>query len=234
MPLFVLIHSPLVGPSTWSPVAERLAAAGRQVAVPSLLTVGDGGPPYWPRVVEAVSAGLADADADEPLVLVAHSNAGLFIPVLTRDLSRPVACAVFADASIPGTGDLEPIADGDFLSFLRGRVGPDRRLPRWTEWWDEHEAAALFPDPGTRRAITAEQPRLPLAYYLDRVPVPPGWDERACAYLQFSVGYQDQADRARGLGWPVLSLPGGHLHQIVDPDGVTSALIQLTDAVVPS
>lgn len=39
-PIFVLVHSPSVGPSTWHPVAEQLAAAGHQVRVPSLLHVG--------------------------------------------------------------------------------------------------------------------------------------------------------------------------------------------------
>lgn len=234
MPLFVLIHSPLVGPSTWSPVAERLTAADRDVVVPSLLAVGEGGPPYWPRVVEGVSAGLADADPSRPLVLVAHSNAGLFVPVLVRELNRPVARVVFADAAIPGNGESEPMVAEEFLSFLRGRVGPDRRLPRWTDWWGEQETAGLFPDRRSRKLITAEQPRLPLAYYLDRVPVPAGWAECPCAYMRFSPGCQKDADRARALGWPVVSLAGEHLHQIVDPDGVTSALIDLADAVVPS
>ena len=232
MPLFVLIHSPLVGPSTWAPVADRLRAGGLKVTVPSLLAVGEGGPPYWPRVVAAVAASVAETGPGESLVLVTHSNAGLFVPVLIRDLNRLVSRVVFADATIPGPGTWEPVVDQDFLSFLRGRVGPDRRLPRWTEWWDERAVAALFPDPATRRALTAEQPRLPLAYYLDQVPVPSGWSERACAYLQFSDGYQEMADQAGALGWPVVRLPGEHLHQIVDPDGVAGALIELTGAAV--
>jgi hypothetical protein len=34
---FILVHSPLVGPSTWSPVARALEEGGHRVAVPSLL-----------------------------------------------------------------------------------------------------------------------------------------------------------------------------------------------------
>ena len=42
-PALVLVHSPLVGPLTWEPVAERLRSAGRMVVVPSLAGVTDGG-----------------------------------------------------------------------------------------------------------------------------------------------------------------------------------------------
>ena len=61
---FVLIHSPSVGPRTWQPVAHRLAELGWETAVPSLLHVADDGPPFWPRVVDAVPAGLGTAEHD--------------------------------------------------------------------------------------------------------------------------------------------------------------------------
>lgn len=51
-PIFVLVHSPSVGPSTWHPVAEHLTAAGYQVRVPSLLHIGADAPPFWPNYVE--------------------------------------------------------------------------------------------------------------------------------------------------------------------------------------
>ena len=125
MPLFVLVHSPTVGPSTWSPVAGQLVASGCDAAVPSLLPVGEGGPPFWPRVVAAVTAGLAGTDPGQPVVLVAHSNAGVFIPVIGRGLARPVACSIFADATVPAASGHTPIADDQFLPFLRGLAGDD-------------------------------------------------------------------------------------------------------------
>jgi hypothetical protein len=45
-PIFVLVHSPSVGPTTWQPVATHLTAAGYQVRVPSLLHIGAGAPPF--------------------------------------------------------------------------------------------------------------------------------------------------------------------------------------------
>src|SRR5260370_15964118 len=80
MPVFVLVHSPSVGPATWLPVAERLRGSGCAAVVPSLLAVGDGWPPVLPRVGSAVTAGLAGTEPRQPLVLVAHSNARVFVP----------------------------------------------------------------------------------------------------------------------------------------------------------
>ena len=54
--LFVLVHSPLVGPATWEPVARELAARGHCALVPSLLHVSDGEPPVWPRVLRMAAS----------------------------------------------------------------------------------------------------------------------------------------------------------------------------------
>jgi hypothetical protein len=227
MPVFVLVHSPSVGPAAWEPVAVRLREAVQTVAVPTLLGVGDGDPPYWRRVVEAIAAGVAAVPRGEPLVLVAHSNAGVFVPVLVRGLGRPVACSIFADATIPGPGEVTPMAGEEFLPFLRSLTGPDGRLPPWTDWWDEADVAPLFPDALTRERVSAEQPRLPIAYYLEQVPAPAGWDQTGCGYVLFSESYQGEAARARSLGWPVREVPGEHLHQVVDPAAVAAAILDL-------
>lgn len=226
MPRFVLVHSPLVGPGTWAPVARLLAGAGYPVAVPSLLGVGGGGPPFWPRVAAAV-AGAVGGTAPGELVLAAHSNAGIFVPVIRDALAVPVRCWVFADAGLPARDGPTPAAPGEFLSFLRGLAGPDGRLPRWSDWWPEDDVAALFPDDATREAVTGELPRLPLAYFLERVPAPAGWDRDRCAYLHFSSGYDAEARQAAERGWPVRHLRGEHLHQLVDPAGVAAALTAL-------
>lgn len=230
MPVFVLVHSPSVGPATWSPVAGVLREQGLDVVVPSLLAVADGAPPFWARVVEAVSAGLAGTDPARPLVLVAHSNAGVFVPVIAAGVSRPVACCIFADATVPAASGSTPVAAGEFVSFLRGLAGADGRLPRWTDWWQESDVAPMFPDARSRRVVTEEQPRLPLAYYLERVPVPAGWAAHDCGYLRFSAAYQGQAELARQDGWPVRVVPGEHLHQIVSPDAVARAVTDLAAA----
>ncbi|MGW2830787.1 alpha/beta hydrolase [Streptomyces sp. NPDC001286] len=225
-PIFVLVHSPSVGPSTWHPVAERLAAAGHQVRVPSLLGVGSGDPPFWPRVVDAVRDDLRRVPADRPVVLVAHSNAGLFVPVTRAGLDHPVAGSVFVDAALPARSGPTPVATPELLDFLRP-LAVDGRLPRWTDWWEEADVAPMFPDPALRRTVVEEQPRLPLSYYEQRIPVPVGWDDHPCSYLLFGPPYDGLAAEARERGWRVAHLPGEHLHQIVDPVGTARHLVEL-------
>jgi pimeloyl-ACP methyl ester carboxylesterase len=225
---FVLIHSPSVGPRTWQPVAHRLTERGWEATVPSLLRVADQGPPFWPPVVEAVRAGLGRAEQGRGVVLVAHSNAGLFLPVIAAALPGQVLGCVFVDAAIPPAAGAAPVAPPELLALLRDKASGGL-LPRWSDWWEEESVAPLFPDQATRQAVTEEQPRLPLSYYEASVPVPTGWDAQPCAYLLFGPPYDEVASEARARGWIVQRLPGRHLHQLVDPDGVARSLLAIAD-----
>ncbi|MGZ4653526.1 MAG: hypothetical protein ACXVYY_05355 [Oryzihumus sp.] len=128
-PTFVLIHSPSVGPSTWTPVAEQLTAAGCRVRVPSLQHVVAGEPPFWPRIVDAVRDDLGQVPADQRLVLSGHSNAGLFLPSIRSGLDHPVAGSVFVDAALPARTGPTPVAPPELLDFLRP-MAVDGMLPR--------------------------------------------------------------------------------------------------------
>ncbi|MCN9243408.1 alpha/beta hydrolase [Streptomyces sp. RY43-2] len=226
-PIFVLVHSPSVGPSTWTPVADRLTSAGYRVQVPSLLHVGEGAPPFWPRAVDAVRDDLRRVPADTPVVLVAHSNAGLFLPAIRAGLDHPVAASVFVDAALPARDGETPVATPELLDFLRP-MAVHGVLPRWTDWWDEADIAPMFSDPVMRKTVVEEQPTLPLSYYEQRIPVPAGWDDHPCSYLLFGPPYEELAAEARERGWRVAHLPGEHLHQIIDPAGTARHLVELT------
>ena len=224
---FVLVHSPSVGPLTWAPVRQRLDAAGAVTVVPSLAGVAGAGPPFWRPVAATVRQAIDALPPDQPVVLVAHSNAGLFVPVIADASPRPVAGCLFVDAALPAPSGPTPVATADHLDFLRSKVDGGR-LPPWTEWWDEADVAAMFPDAGTRAAVSAEQPRLPLSYYEERVPVPAGWDRRPCGYLLFGPPYEPVAEDAARRGWAVRHVPGRHLHQLVDPGTVTTTILAMT------
>ncbi|MFV2103877.1 hypothetical protein [Micromonospora sp. LOL_024] len=79
------------------------------------------------------------------------------------------------------------------------------------------------------RAVCDEQPRLPLSYFEQHIPVPGGWDAGiGCGYLMFAPPGQDRDDdKARERGWRVERLPCRHLHQLVDPDAVATAMERL-------
>ncbi|MFC9495762.1 alpha/beta hydrolase [Streptomyces sp. NPDC056982] len=225
-PVFVLVHSPSVGPSTWHPVADHLKARGHQVRVPSLLHVGVGVPPFWPRVVSAVHDDLRHVPDGSPVTLVAHSNAGLFLPVIRAALDHPVAGSIFVDAALPARIGPTPVAPPELLEFLTP-MAVNGRLPRWTDWWDEADVAPMFSDPAVRRTVVEEQPTLPLSYYEQHIPVPDGWDDHPCSYLLFAPQYEDVAAEARERGLRVAHLPGEHLHQIIDPEATAQHLIEL-------
>ncbi|GIF68417.1 hypothetical protein Ais01nite_64520 [Asanoa ishikariensis] len=224
----VLLHSPLVGPSTWAPVARRLPGA----VVPSFLGLADAEPPSWPFVAETVAAAVAHLPPGTGVVLVAHSNAGRFMPVVVDAVGRTVEACLFVDASLParsGTTDAVALA---LLDVVRGKAENDR-LPPWPQWWDEADIAPMFPDAETMRAVGAEAPRLPLSFFAQRIPVPAGWNDGIpCGYLGFAPPGQDgddeKAREARARGWRVAHLPGLHLHQLVDPDAVAAAIEDLS------
>lgn len=218
----------MLGPGSWQAVTAALGATGHQVAVPSLLGVGQGDPPYWPRVLDAVGEHVRDIDPSRPVVLVAHSNAGLFVPLLATGLETEIDSCIFVDAAVPGRSGETPVAPEEALPSLRDKA-TDGLLPPWTEWWDEEVVRSLFPDEATRQAVVAEQPRLPLAYFEQSVPVPAHWDDQPCAYVQFSPAYDAAAAQARERGWRVERVPGGHLHMLVDPAGVAHVLRTLAE-----
>ena len=56
----LLVHAPLVGPSTWAALAARAVARGHGVAVPDLTAVATATPPRWRWFAEHAADG-ADA-----------------------------------------------------------------------------------------------------------------------------------------------------------------------------
>jgi hypothetical protein len=250
---FVLVHAPVLGPGSWSPVAGELARHGHRVTVPALTGFADGGPPYVPRLIQRASDQLGHHPATRA-VLVVHSGAGVFAPYLAAAAAADVV--IFADASLPAQ-DPAPstpapstpapstpapsaldrsipdpqgparVTDAAFLPFLRD-IAAGGIVPPWPRWWSAEDLAPLYPDDATRDAVNAEAAPLPLAFYEEILPpIPASWPARHRGYLQFSEGYAETARQARVLGWPVRELPGEHLHMLVDPVGVAAAITGL-------
>jgi len=204
---YLLLPSPLLGPATWVPVAELLGG----------------------RVTTVDEAARADVGPDEA-VLVVHSNAGLYAPLLAARLG--VRATVYVDAALPGDGPDTALAPPRFLEFLETLAGDDGVLPPWTQWWADDDVRDLFPDAATRAAVEAEQARLPLSYFTARIEVPAGWADRPSAYLAFGDTYAEEIALARAHDWPVTVLPGHHLHQLVAPAEVAAAVADLVSRVV--
>lgn len=216
-PSLILIHSPFLGPATWRSTARALQANERRVQVPNLLAVAQSAPPYWPAGVDSVvrSAG------DESVILVTHSNAGLYVPAVIDALGEQVRGVMFVDAALPGAGHYTT------PDFLRGLATVDGLLPPWTSWWAEADVDALFPDAHVRVEVEAEQPRMPLAYYDHLPPVPQDWTTPQAGYIWFGPPYDQTAAQAALRGWPTVHLPGNHLHMLSDPNAVAAAVVDM-------
>jgi hypothetical protein len=224
-PTFVLVHSPIVGPATWLPVADALRADGRRVVVPSLLDVARSAPPRWQAVVSAIERGLPDVLAKQ-VILVAHSGAGPLLPVVGAHLDATVVAYVFVDAGLPPLEGTTTAASESFLAVLES-LAEKGNLPPWSTWWGPGAMEKLVPDATLRAALEAELPRMPLSYFTESIPVPSGWADTPSAYLHFSAPYRADAATAAAHGWPVHHIEGQHLHLVVDPQAVAEAVVAL-------
>jgi hypothetical protein len=142
-----------------------------------------------------------------------------------------VQAVVFVDAGLPSSAPGTPAAPPSLREHLATLADRDGVLPPWTGWWPAAILDELFPDAASRAAVEGEQRRLPLSYFAAEVPSPAGWERLPAAYLAFGDTYADERAAAARRGWPTGTLPGGHLHQLVDPPGVAAALLRLLGLV---
>ena len=217
-----LVHSPLVGPSTWRPVAEVLGALGHQVSLPDLRAAAQSGSPHL--FISAAQAAVSD-DTD---VIAGHSGAGFFLPSIAA-VNANSTQLVFVDAGIPpAEGSTTP--GGEFLDQLSA-LSVDRMLPRWSMWWADGAMERLVPDPHVRAEIEAELIEVPLAFYEDHVGLPAGWRDRRAGYLLLSEAYRSDMATAHLLSWPTWELLGGHLDLVNHPGAIARNILELCAAM---
>jgi hypothetical protein len=219
-PLLCLLPSPLLGPACWRPVAEALSDSGWAVA-------GVAMPRRPPRSwADALGTFLAAVPDDRDVVLIPHSNAGLFVPALAA--KRRAVGYVFVDAGLPpADADRVPMIPAEFYEMLAGLADGEGVLPLWTQWWAREDMSVLFPSARVQAEVEAEQQRLPLSYFAESMPIPPGWADRPGAYLAFGETYAADRAAATAGGWQVSTLAGEHLHMLMDPSEVAAAIAGL-------
>lgn len=219
MPQFILIHSPLVGPSSVVPTANALGILGFEAHVPTpdalrgLTTWRE-----WPlRLLDALP------ELDDP-VLVGHSAGGLLAAYLAGSLkAKSFICL---DAMMPPECGVTPPVESDFLNFVQSLPSKDGLLPIWTDWWDRDLLADAPMSPDLKVAILDELPRLPLAWFADSFEMPT-WSCAKRGFIQTSPAFRDEAKRAEERGWPVTRLTGTHLHPALAPKDTAKALVDM-------
>ena len=225
--MFVLIHSPLVGPGTWQPVAQELRREKYEVAVPELQDNEDVRVAYWQQHAESVRRALSAVPVDRRLILAGHSGAGPLLPVIRQSLRHQIDAYMFVDAGIPqrGASRLDQIAaeSPDWFQSFSAFLAEGGRFP---DWRDE-DLLEEIPDQTLRHSLLAELRPRALPFWEESIPVFEGWPDAPCAYLHFSAAYNGPAAVARDRGWSYIHLPGGHFLLMVDPQIVARGLISM-------
>jgi hypothetical protein len=203
-------------------LGARLHELGFEVVVPDLRGALTGPRPQWRAILDLAIAAASSVD-----VIVAHSGAGVLMPLLAEQLSPEVVA--FVDAVVPGDG-LTYQASDPFIEFVDSLSHDGPLLPPWHEWWGDDVTARLIPDGDLRDQIAADTPRVPRSFYDDPVPLPSSWMTRhGCSFLQLSPAYDDDRARAEAYEWPTARMAGQHLDVAVKPFAVGESLMSLIE-----
>ena len=221
--LLALIHSPLVGPLTWTRVAAVLSARGVPVLLPELRDEPASRRPFWQQQAESAAQALAGPAAAGPLILAGHSGAGALLPAIRQALGRRVAGYIFVDAGLPLDGQTRLATFGDQEASFREFLARGGRFPNWTR----ADLDEIVPDPALAERLAADQRPRALPFWDEPIPVFSGWPDAPGAYLLFTGTYRRAAEQARAWGWPVRELPAAHFHMLAEPEAVAEALLEL-------
>lgn len=232
---FVLVHSPLLGPVTWEPVASELRGRHVVAVVPDLLD--DGLPPFWRQHARSVVRTIAEeVPPGLPLVLVAHGGGGQLLGVLgpvLRDAGYRVAAEVLVDAGLPpgGHSRLEQLEDEAplFAQRLQETLDGGGHLPDWTD----ESLRPFIADDSWRQAVLAEVRPQPPGYWAEEIPTPLNWPDVPVGALLLSDDYAATERAASEHGWPARRISdGNHFAAFHDAGRVADELVALTDELV--
>ena len=223
--VFVLIHSPLVGPLTWKLVAEEMRQRGINVVIPALEDSPDSEEPFWKQHAESVAQALAQIPQDTSVILVAHSGAGPLLPSIRQSIPNPVDAYVFVDAGLPRDRatrlDLMRSEESDWAKEFQQYLERGGRFPNWSS----EELREILPDQRVRAQMVAEIHARGLDFFTEPIPVFEDWPDAPCVYILFSEPYKRAAMQTSELGWPAYEIEAGHFHMLVDAKTVTDMIV---------
>jgi len=216
---FVLIHSPLVGPSSMEPTAATLEAQGIRCIVPRIETSLDRLPRWrdWP------SALLEEMPSTTRPILVGHSMAGLLAARLASEMNA--AGVICLDANIPPEAGQSPAVHGEFHQFLKGLPLKNGRLPKWNLWWGADLLEGISVSQAYKDTFVEELPEFELDWFDDAFDMP-DWSTAQKGFVRTSPVFVEEANNAEALGWAVVRLKGTHLHPALEPEETANALLE--------
>jgi hypothetical protein len=226
MPVFVLIHSPLAGPATWGPVAKELTRRDVTAVTPTLSHRALPGRAYWQQHVSDVKRSLDVIPMGLPVILVAHSGAGVLLPVIREEIKHRVSGYIFVDALLPedGKSRLDLFESEQAAAEFRQNAVDGKITP-----WTDEDLKSVIPDPTLRGRVLDELKPIPLAIYEEKIQASAAWPDAPCGYIRFgqNQSYEKAASQAVGKGWPYEQMNGEHFHMLVDPKKITDILLRM-------
>jgi hypothetical protein len=171
--------APLVGPFTWSLVADELRSRRFAATVPALPE--EPGEPYWRLHAEAAATQVAEER--RPLVLVGHSAACPLLPAVGAAIGSGIGAYVLVDGDLP----LLPGECGSRLDLLRAASPPladelEALLDAGGSFPTRGDEDLLeeIPDQRLRARVVAEVRPQPRAFWTEPLPEIPGWPDAPC------------------------------------------------------
>lgn len=218
--------SPLLGATSWGPVAAVLADLGQEplIADPAMTTTAD--TDHITPWIEQITS-MERPDTDLPTVVVGHSSACPRTPLLVSKLLErgwPVTHMLLVDGRFPDGRAFT--ARAHYAEMLDRMVRPDDYLPPWPRWWGSL-VEGLVVDEEARNLFLAGAPPIPRNWFDQACPVPELPPTIGRGFLSFGPGYADARDQAFEAGWLTMRLNGDHLHQLVAPEAVAATLLAM-------
>jgi len=218
----ILVHSPLVGPSSLAPTALILEQHGFKCHVPSPYNLAESLPTWseWPnRLLESLST-ISSSNS----IIVGHSAGGLLAAWLAgRWTAKGV---VFLDAMIPPSEGRTVPAEPWFYDFVHSLPQENSLLPIWTQWWGKDLLLNVAASEDFKTLFTSELPRIPIGWFDDAFEMT-DWSSVPAGYVQTSSVFSEQAATAESRQWPVRRIDGTHLHPALAPEETAAALLEV-------
>jgi len=220
MTTFVLVHGAWHGPWAWDRVVALLHAAGVRTLTPDLRAPGDQGLHDHARTV----ADALDSLAEDDIVLVGHSYAGLVVREAADARPGVVGHIVLVDGwAGPDGSSMFSLAPEPFVAAVRTAaetLGDGHRKPA------PPPAAFGIHDPGTAALLAERLVAQPLRTFTDRTRLTGAVDRIAGTAVHCRPQTYPFDRLGAGLGYRTLALDGPHDVMLTDPHHLTRLLLE--------
>jgi hypothetical protein len=142
---------------------------------------------------------------------------------------------VIVDGHVPPSQGFVPPVRPATHDLIRSLAARDGILPIWSRWFsgDAQREALLGLDRLASNAVAFaefenELPRFSVDWFDDTLELA-NWDQIPAGFIQTCAIYDYAAEEAQRRGWPVATLPGTHMHPMLEPADTARAIISMID-----